>query len=158
MTKVPIGKDCVLAYATSWATPAWTEVLNAVDVSQPGISKTQIDLPARASGGWRPKGAGLKDMDLQFGYLYEDGDSDTILAALRDSFLNDTPLIFGVFDNEIGASGVTYAGFRFPGQVFEFPINQELEDGMRIDITVGYTRMKEGSALLLPEWFSATPV
>lgn len=152
-----IGKDCVLVYGaiTAWDTPVWTDVVNAVDVSQPGITKNPVDLPSRGSQGWNLKGAGLRTMDLQFGYLYHSG-TDAVLAALRDSFLNDTILMFGVLDGtSAGILGRTVQGFRFPGIVFEFPITEELEDGRRLDIKVEAARyVDDGGDLVLPEWYT----
>lgn len=150
----PIGKDCVLAYApiSGWASPTWTPIPNAVDVAMPGITKNMIDLPSRGSQGWNPKGAGLKSLDLTFGYLYQVG-TDTVFAALRDAFIADTPFIFGVFDGPTaGLVGRTVQGFRFPGIVSEFPISEELEDGRRIEIKVDFARQFDGSTLLLPTW------
>lgn len=150
-----IGKDCVLAYddIANWATPTFAAIDNAVDVSQPGISKTAIDLPSRGTGGWNPKGAGLKSMDLSFGYLCDEG-TDIVLDLLRDSFLNDTVLQFVVLDGPIaGLSTRIVAGFRFPGFVSEFPIDEQLEDGRRIEIKVEFARYKLAGNLLLPGWY-----
>jgi hypothetical protein len=157
MPQVPIGKDCVLAYDVigGWASPEWTDITNAVDVSMPGITKTSIDLPSRGTGGWNLKGAGLKSLDLSFGYIYEVG-TDAILAALRDSFLNDTVLSFAVLDGaSAGVNGRTVQGFRFAGIVMEFPITEELEDGRRLEIKVEAARYKHTDGTLrLPEWYS----
>jgi len=153
-----IGKDCVLGYdaIANWASPSLAAVPNAVDVSQPGISKTAIDLPSRGTGGWNPKGAGLKSMDLSFGYLCDAGD-DAVLNALRGSYINDTVMQFAVLDGPIaGIAGRVVQGFRFPGIVMEFPIDEQLEDGRRIEIKVEFARHKLAGVLLLPVWMVLT--
>lgn len=156
MTNPVIGKDCQLVYdeIADWASPTWVPVDNAVDVSQPGITKTSIDLPSRGSGGWNPKGAGLKSMDLSFGYLYHAG-TDPVFAALKDSFLNDTVLAFAVLDGPgDGIEGRTVQGFKFPGIVMEFPLSEELEDGRRVEMKVEFARYVLTGTLLLPTWLT----
>ena len=152
----PIGKDCVLAYApiAGYAAPVWVPIPNAVDVSQPGITKNMVDLPSRGTSGWNPKGAGLKSMDLTFGYLYQTG-TDEVFAALRQAFMLDTPLVFGVLDGPHGGiAGRTVQGFKFPGIVSEFPISEELEDGRRVEVKVDFARHVLSGSLLLPEWIT----
>lgn len=149
-----MGKDCVLVYddIANWDEPTWKVVQHAVDVSQPGISKNAVSMPSRGSQGWDLKSAGLKAMNLQFGYLYHAG-TDTVLAALRDSYLNDTILQFAVLDGPAdGVIGRTVQGFRFAGMVYEMPETEELEDGRRFEITVEASRYVLDGELLLPEW------
>lgn len=150
-----IGKDCALYYGTAWATPAWTLVPNVQDVTFPSLTKGKVDLMRRGAGGWKGKGAGFKECALEFGYLYE-GTVDTVFEALRDAYLNDTPLIFFVSDKVIAntASSVDCEGFRFPALVFDFPINQELEAGQTVKIGVEYTPVKESGTALYPAWYS----
>ncbi len=79
--------------------------------------------------------------------------------ALRDSFLNDTPLMFAVLDGPIaGDADFDVQGFRFIGIVTEFPIDEPLEDARRIDIKVEAVRFKADGDLLLPEWYTIAAV
>ncbi len=160
LTDTPIGKDCVLAYdqPANWDTPSWEAIENAVDVSQPNIKKGTVDVPSRGSQGWKFKAPTMKEMDLQFGYLCQRG-QDAQLEALRDSFLNDTPLMFAVLDGPIaGDADFDVQGFRFIGIVTEFPIDEPLEDARRIDIKVEAVRFKADGDLLLPEWYTIAAV
>ncbi|TWU17990.1 hypothetical protein [Allorhodopirellula heiligendammensis] len=156
-----IGKDCVLASfpISGWASPVYSTVENAKNVSQPGVTKNMISLMARSSGGWDLKGAGFKSMDLQFGYLYET--EDTVLAMLRDSYVNDTIIGFAVLDGpsdgvhpEGTDAGDAYdvEGWKFAGMVSEFPTGEELEEGKTYDIKVDAARYKLSGTLLLPTW------
>jgi predicted secreted protein len=160
MANPVIGKDCVLAYGaiTSWDSPSFTAIPNAVDVSMPGITKTSIDLPSRGSQGWNLKGAGLKTLDLTFGYLYHS--DDAVFAALRAAFLADTVLMFAVLDGpSAGVEGRDVQGFRFPGIVMEMPMTEELEDGRRVEFKVEAARyVDSGGDLLLPEWYTIDAV
>ena len=156
-----IGKDCVLATfaVADFAAPTYTAVENAKNVSQPGISKNSVSLASRGSGGWDLKGSGLKSMDLQFEYLYET--EDTVANMLRDSFDNDRKIGFAVLDGP--TDGVfpvgtdtndvyDVQGWKFVGEVFEFPTSEELEEGKTNDIKVEVSRYKLAGVLLLPTW------
>lgn len=151
----PIGKDCFLYYdsPTNWASPSGTLIVDAIDVSMPGITKNMVSLASRGSAGWDPKGPGLKNIDLQFGYLYNAG-GDNIFDALMDSYIDDDILIFYVLDGPIaGLADRSVEGFRFPGIVSEAPINQELEDGQKVDFKVDFARYKDSGTLRLPNWY-----
>ena len=151
-----IGKDCRLFFDTpdNWETPDLTEIVEAVDVSMPGISKNAVDLPSRGSAGWSLKGAGLKSLDLSFGYLYHT-DGDAILDDLLESFTDDTPLVFYVLDGDgDGQSDRDVQGFRFVGVVFDAPMTEELEDGRRFEFSAQAIRFKDDGDLLLPEWYT----
>ncbi len=155
LTDTPIGKDCVLAFddAANWNAPTWAAVENAVDVSQPNIKKGTVDVPTRGTKGWKFKAPTMKEMDCQFGYLCQRG-PDAVLSAFRDSFLNDTPIMFAILDGPIaGDANFIVQGFRFVGTVCEFPIDEPLEDGRRIDLKVEAVRYKLAGELLLPEWY-----
>lgn len=144
----PIGQECMLYYSTSFATPTHVLIAKAIDVSLPSITKTKVAVPSRMSK-WNGKRGGLRELTLEFGYRYERG-TDTVLAALRASFLDDTPLVFWVLDGAINTAGSQ--GFVFPGQVFDFPIDQQLEQGQQINIGVEFTHYRESNNLVLPAW------
>lgn len=159
--KTVIGKDCVLATfdVADWATPTYAAVVNAKNVSQPGVSKNSVSLASRGSQGWDLKGSGLKSMDLQFEYLYES--EDDTLETFRDSFINDTKIGFAVLDGPadgefpVGTPDdevYDVQGWKFIGEVFEFPTAEELEEGKTFDIKVELSRYKLSGTLLLPTW------
>ncbi len=159
--KPVIGKDCVLAMfdIADWAAPEFTNIENAKNVSQPGISKNTVSLASRGSKGWDLKGGALKSMDLQFEYLFET--EDTVLTTLREAWLNDTVMGFAVLsgpsDGEfpVGTpAGDVYdiEGWKFAGIVTEVPTSEELEEGKTFDIKVEAGRYKLSSVLLLPTW------
>lgn len=153
-----IGKDAVLYYSEVWTSPTWTEIDHAQDVSGPNLTKGKVDLPIRGSD-YKPKGPGLREVSLEFGYLYQGPEiTDDVWTALKDAYLNDTILIFWAADRKESVSGTTAAGFRFPAIVFDFPHNEELESGLVYNVGIELTRAKESSVLLDPEWYElATP-
>lgn len=147
----PIGLDCKLYTSPTFATPTRTEVVRAINVTNP-VSKGKAELNSRLTR-WKPKRPTTREIGLDFGYRYTRG-TDAVFTALRDSFLNDTNLIFWVVDGDITFIGCQ--GFVFPGQVYDFPIDQQLEEGQIINFGVDLTEHYETSALVNPSWFIQT--
>lgn len=145
------GGKAKLYYSTTFATPTRVLIAEAIDVSVTS-SKGKIDVMSRASD-WKAKLPGLKEMAITFGYLYQSG-TDAVFAALRAAYLADTTLVFWVMDDLIANEGAQ--GFAVPMQLFEFPINQELEAGMTTEIGADYTRMIESAALVEPTWITVS--
>ena len=143
------GGKAKLYYSTTFATPTRVLIAEAIDVSLTS-SKGKIDIMSRASD-WKAKLAGLKELSLTFGYLYQSG-TDPVFAALRAAYLADTTLVFWVMDDDITNEGAQ--GFAFPALLFEFPVNQELEAGMTTEIGADLTRLIESSALVEPTWLT----
>ena len=144
----PLGIDCKLYYSTTFATPTRIEITRAINVTQP-MSKGKAEINSRQTR-WKPKRPTLREIGLDFGYRYTRG-TDTVFAAMRDSFLNDTNLVFWVLDGSdqvIGAQGMV-----FPGQVFDFPVDQQLEDGQVVNIGIDLAEHYESSALVNPSWY-----
>lgn len=156
MSSPVIGKDCTLAYdeISAWGTPSWNDVIQAQDVSMPGITKTAVDLPSRASQGWNLKGSGMKTLNLQFTYLYLPG-TDAIFSALRTAFFSDTTLMFAVLDGPSdGLADRAVQGIRFAGQVFGMSKNQALEEGVTYDFDIEASYYVDSGTLRLPEWYT----
>ena len=144
----PLGIDCKLYYSLAFASPTRIEITRAINVTQP-MSKGKAELNSRLTR-WKPKRPTLREIGLDFGYRYTRG-TDTVFAALRDSFLNDTNLVFWVLDGSdqvIGAQGMV-----FPGQVFDFPTDQQLEDGQVVNIGIDFAEHYESSAIVTPSWY-----
>lgn len=146
-----VGKDCFLYYSTSYATPTRVLIAEAQDVSLT-LGKTKVDIMSRAST-WKAKAAGLKELTMTFGYQYKGG-ADTVFDALFAAYMDDTPLVFWALDDAAATTGAQ--GIVFPGLIFDFPIDQGLEAGVKFDIGVEFTRKVESSALVEPDWFEVT--
>jgi predicted secreted protein len=145
------GGKAKLYYSTSYGTPTRVLIAEAIDVTVTS-NKGKIDVMSRASD-WKAKLAGLKELSLTFGYLYKSG-TDAVFAALRAAYLADTDLVFWVMDDDIVNEGAQ--GFAFPAQIFDFPINQELESGINVEIGVELTRLIESAALVEPTWLTVS--
>lgn len=146
----PIGLDCKLYISDSFATPAPTRLLidRAINVTNP-TTKGKAELLSRKTK-WKPKRPTLREIGLDFGYRYTRG-TDAVFAALRASFTTDVTKIFWVMDGDIDIIGTQ--GWVFPGQVFDFPIDQQLEDGQVVDMNVDLVEYYESSVLIEPQWF-----
>lgn len=141
------GAKCKLYYSTTFNTPSRVLIKESIDVTLT-TSKGKIDVMSRASD-WKASLAGLKEMSLNFGYLYQSG-TDAVLAALKAAFLADTPLVFWVMDDDIANVGAQ--GFGVPMQLFEYPLDQALESGVTLEISASYTRLIESSVLIEPTY------
>jgi len=145
-----VGKDCKLYYAADIdASPTWTLISQAINVSLPDISKTMVEIMSREST-WKTNESGLKSLSLSFGYLYKNG-TDTVFDALKDSFIADTKLYFAAMGGPIATVGSE--GFRFVGIVSGMSETQELEGARTFEFTVSLTRALVGTALIEPDWF-----
>lgn len=145
-----VGKDCKLYYSVAYTSPTWVMIKQAINVDLPTITKGTVDVMSRESL-WKAKAGTLKEIQLQFGYLHNNA-SDTVYAALLDSFIADTVLTFAVMDGAIATSGSS--GWRFPGIVTAFTMTEELEGVRTFAVTVDYARKLDGSNVLIePDWY-----
>ena len=147
----PTGLDCKLYYSTSFASPTRVEITRAINVSQ-AVAKGKADVNSRMTR-FKPKRPTTKEVALDFGYRFIRG-TDAVLAALKGSFLSDTTLVFWVMDGDITLTGTQ--GWVFPGQVYDFPIDQQLEDGMTLNMGIDFTEFYESSVLIEPQWYVAS--
>lgn len=145
-----LGYLCKLYYnSATHATPTWVEVKRAKDVSVP-LSKDEADTSRRESK-WKFSKGAQREGALEFGYQYKSG-ADTVFDMLLDSFLNGTAVQFAVMDGDITASG--NQGLRAFMEVFDFPHDEPLADGVVYNIGLKLTDHEESSALVEPDWYA----
>lgn len=156
------GIECKLYYQTSVAATfnatAPTLVTEVKDLNVT-FNKTSIDITSRASQ-YKAKISGLIEAAINFSYLYNGDPDDAVFTAMRQAFINRSIWHWAVLDNTIATPGPSGAqGLTMPGEIMEFPIDQPLEDGMKIDIVVGLSRIKVGSpaAIVDPAWLIVAP-
>jgi hypothetical protein len=136
LTEAPVvGKDCKLYLnAATHATPTWTEVKSAINVSA-NLGKGEADVSARFSGWKLTKGA-LKELEISCTYRHKSG-ADTVFDALLDAYINDTPLEFAVLDAAVTESGAQ--GPRAFCEILSLNLTQELENAAEYELTVNRT-------------------
>ena len=146
-----VGKDCKLYLnGGTYATPVWTEVKNAINVSA-NLGKGEADVSARFTSWKLTKGA-LKELEISFTYRHKAGD-DTVFDTLLAAYLGDTATEFLVLDAEVTESGAQ--GPRAFCEIISMNLTQELENAAEYEFTVKPTYFEETGALVEPEWFEA---
>ena len=86
----------------SAGTPAWNEIANVRDVTL-NLETGEADVSTRGNGGWRANIATLKGATLEFEMMWDTADDD--FTAIREAFLNNTPIEFAVLDGASNQSG-----------------------------------------------------
>ena len=143
-----LGLDAKLFRNTgTYATPSWTEIGNVRDVTLT-LEKGEADVTTRANGGWRATLATLKDASVEFQMVWDTGDAG--FAAVRDAYLNNTPLDMAVMSGAM--SDPDAEGLRAEFDVFSFTRNEPLEEGITVSVT-----LKPTYSANAPQWITGGP-
>ena len=138
---VRLGLDARLYYGIE-GSGATTEVTNVKDLTL-NLEKAEADVTTRANQGWRANVGTLKDASIEFQMVWDT--ADAAFAAIRDAFLNDTPLDFKILsgpDSDPDAQGLLATC-----EVFSFNRNEALEEAITVDVTI-----KPTYAAAPPSW------
>jgi len=132
----------------TYDTPTWQEITLVKDVKLT-LSKGEADATTRAAGGWKQSVATLKEASLELELVWDP--SDQSLTALRDAYLNNTPVDLAVMDGPMQpGTGKTSQGLRALWDVFSFDRNEPLEEVLTVSVTLKPTY---GAA---PTWHTVT--
>jgi hypothetical protein len=143
-----VGRECNLYYnAGTFASPTWTLITRAVDVSYQ-IASERGDLSSRISK-WKMEGKALNGLELTFGYRYRHLVTDAIFDALRPMALSDTKVEFAVCDTTIATTGAEYLRATYQ---LDMANNQPLTDGVLIEFTAFLTSEEDSGTLREPSW------
>jgi len=113
-------------------TPVWTEVCLAQDVTL-SLEKSTADVTSRCASGWRQLLGTLREATPEFTILWDA--SDPGVQALKNTFFADNqPVEVLILDGDISVSGKE--GLRATMDVTNFTRNEELEEGMTVDVTL----------------------
>jgi len=147
-----VGKDCKLYINTgTHATPTWTEVERAINVSA-NLGKGEADVSARFSSWKLTKGA-LKELEISFTYRHHAG-TDTVFDALMAAYIAGTPKEFLVLDADVTETGAQ--GPMAFCEIFSLNLTQELENAAEYEITLKPTYYEESGSLIEPEWYEVS--
>ena len=147
-----VGKDCRLYLnGGTHATPTWTEITKAINVSA-NLGKGEADVSSRETSWKLAKGA-LKELEISFTYRHKAG-ADTVFDALLAAYLADTAVEFAVMDAAITESGAQ--GPRAFCEIFAMNLTQELENSAEYEFTLKPTYHEESGSLIEPEWYEVT--
>lgn len=153
LTPAPVvGKDCKLYLNTgTHATPVWTEVKHAIDVSA-NLGKGEADVSARYSGWKLTKGA-LKELEISFGYRHKAG-ADSVFEALLAAYIDGTAKEFLVLDAAVTETGAQ--GPRAFCEVMSLNLSQPLESSCEYEVTLRPTFHEESGTIVEPVWFEVS--
>jgi len=120
----------------------WKEIANVKDVTLT-LNKAEADVSTRAGGGWRLTATTLKEAEITFEMPYDR--ANAAFLALRDAWLAGTTIGIAVMDGDIATSG--NQGLQVDCEVINFGRTEELEDSMRVPIT-----LKPTTSTTAPAW------
>ena len=128
---VKLGLDAKLFRNTgTYAAPIWNEIKNVKDVTL-NLEAGEADVTTRGNNGWRATVATLKDGSIEFEMVWDSADDD--FTAIRDAFLNKTPLEMAVMDGDVLTAGSQ--GLRASFMVTGFSRNEPLEEAISVSVT-----------------------
>lgn len=128
----------------TFETPTWALVPNVKDLTL-NLEKGQADVTTRANNGWKASVGTLKDAGIEFEMVWDTEDEG--FAAIRDAYLNDTPLELAVMDGDITTAGSE--GLRAAFVVTNFSRKEPLEEGISVSVT-----LKVAYSEHAPEWMT----
>ena len=144
---VKLGMDAKLYRNTgSYASPVWNEVKNVKDVTL-NLEAGEADVTTRGNGGWRANIATLKGATLEFEMMWDTADDD--FTAIREAFLNNTPIEFAVLDGASNQSGSQ--GLRASMAIINFTRSEPLEEAIKVSVTA-----KPTYSSTAPTWMTVT--
>ena len=120
----------------------WTEMSNAKDVTL-NLESGEADVTTRANQGWRATIATLRDASVEFEMVWDTLDAG--FAAIKDAYMNKTPIGLAIMDGDITAAGSQ--GLQANCSIMKFTRAEQLEEAMSVSVTV-----KPTYSTLAPEW------
>lgn len=140
-----LGKDCKLYRNTgSFGTPAWNEIPNVKDLAK-NFETSEADVTTRGNNGWEATVPALNRGSIDFHMVYDTADAGFV--AIRDAYLNKTPVEYAVMDGDITVSGKQ--GLRATCMVINFSMTQNLEEAVTVDVSI-----KPTYAANAPFWYT----
>ncbi len=121
-----IGMNCILYIDVDddYADPTFEQVENCRDLTL-NIERTEADMSRRGGGGYEEVVFTLAKASIEFDMVYDP--TDTKFQAIRDAFLNNTPLPMFVGDGDVETEGTE--GLRAMMGVGKFNTPQTLTTG-----------------------------
>ena len=142
---VRLGMDAKLyRNAGTFAAPNWNLIPNVRDLTL-NLETGEADVTTRANNGWRATVATLKDASIEFEMVWDTSDED--FTAIRNAFLNNTPLEVAVLDGLVATTGSQ--GLRATCMVTSFTRNEPLEEAITVNVTVKPTYSENA-----PQWMT----
>ena len=143
-----VGGDSYAYYNSgSNAVPVWVLMGEIGDLRIPTLEVSVAEIKTRSSKGTKSLPANFS-AKLEFDYLYEA--QETVFEYLRAWFFARTIKQVAIMDGVIATSGSE--GLKIPVVLESFPINQENEGIVKVDVRMSPGYMVESSAVIEPVW------
>jgi hypothetical protein len=129
--KYKLGRHCKLyRNSSTYASPTWNEMPACGDLSIP-LTKGRAEFASRGSlfKAWK---SGLIEAGVDFKMIYDTADED--FPILKDAFFDSDEIEFAIADGPIATAGTQY--LRMTCEVFDFPIDEPLEEGCSVDVSI----------------------
>jgi hypothetical protein len=144
---IKLGMDAKLYRNTgSFATPVWNLVPNVRDLTL-SLETGEADVTTRGNNGWRATMATLKDASVEFEMIWDTEDED--FTAVRNAFLNNTPLELAILDGLVTVIGSQ--GLRASFMITSFTRNEPLEEAITVSVSAKPTYSTNP-----PAWMTTT--
>ena len=144
-----VGGDAYAYYNSGTnATPVWVLMGEIGDLRIPTLEVSLAEIKTRSSK-WTKALPANFNAKIEFDYLYEA--QETVFEYLRAWFFARTIKEVAIMDGPIATSGSE--GLRIPVLLESFPINQENEAVIKIDVRLNPGYMKESGTVIDPEWY-----
>ena len=127
---VRLGLDARLYFGPE-NSGATTEITNVKDLTL-NLEKAEADVTTRAGNGWRATVGTIKDASIEFQMVWDSADAG--FTAIRQAFLDDTPLDFRVLSGD--GTDPEAEGLLATCEVFAFTRNEALEEAITVDVTI----------------------
>ncbi len=147
-----IGFDGKTYYnASTNASPSWTEITAVGDASL-DLSFSEPDVSTRESI-FELIGLGRGQATINLSYLHQTGTDAVFNDLLNACRLGSTPAPkqLALMDGNIATSGSK--GLRAYCAMTGMPQSQEMDNGMRYEMSFRPARFVEASAVIIPDWF-----
>ena len=131
MPDYKLGMNAKAYYGAEGAALAiLTELTNVKDLTL-SLEKGEADVTTRANSGWRATAGTLKEASVEFGMVWKP--SDAGFQAIRNAFLNGTPVRLAILDGAKDAVGTE--GLVGDFEITNFSREEPLEEAINVPVT-----------------------
>lgn len=145
-----VGREAKTYYNTgTHASPVWV-LIDQIENLSLNLPKDKAELKDRSSI-WKKKKGGHREASISLKYTHRRQTTDTVFAALQDSFLADTPIEVAAMDDAIAELGAS--GFRGYFEVFQLDRKEDAGDTVSFDVGLELTYYEESAAVVEPDFY-----
>lgn len=126
-----LGADAQIFYSTGSDIESMTELANVRNATLSLECEPQDSTP-NSSGGWRASTHSLRSASFEWDILWDT--SDAGMQALRDAYLNDTPILLRFDDGSASDPLIVARGFSASCIITKFKRSERLTDAVSVSV------------------------